>query len=260
MARMEWFVRKYTENIDEAKILDVGSYNVNGCYKELFEIKNFNYRGLDMEEGPNVDIVPKNTYDWTEIKNDNYDITISGQALEHIEFFWVTVSEMIRVTKKGGLICIIAPNGFEEHRYPVDCWRFFTDGMVALARYYSLDIIHAHTNSAPSVEDHEWYSEDCGDTMLIARKPYSGKANIIDLKDYKCIPGNHEGLSNGMANYKTYKEYMLSKKKEEEEELKKKTEMIKKGGETHINRLVHRAKRLKDKAKNIIKKAMDKEP
>ena len=63
------------------------------------------------------------------------------------------MGEIVRTTAKDGLICIIAPNGFKEHRYPVDCWRFFTDGMIALAKYYELEIIHAHTNAAPRVED-----------------------------------------------------------------------------------------------------------
>ena len=39
-------------------------------------------------------------YNWKEIANDHYDVVISGQALEHIEFFWVTLGEIVRVTKK----------------------------------------------------------------------------------------------------------------------------------------------------------------
>ena len=148
MMRMEWFVETFLNDKNYYNVLDVGSYNVNGSYKELFEEEKFSYIGLDMEQGPNVDIVPKSTYEWSEIEDDTYDVVISGQAFEHIEFFWLTMEEIVRVTKKGGLICIIAPNGFEEHRYPVDCWRF-NDGMIALARYCKLELIHAHTNAAP---------------------------------------------------------------------------------------------------------------
>ena len=111
MLRMQWFKDSYLNDLREGKILDVGSYNVNGCYKEIFEENRFDYRGLDMESGPNVDIVPSKTYDWQEIENDQFDVVVSGQALEHIEFFWVTFAEIIRVTKEGGLICIIGTNG-----------------------------------------------------------------------------------------------------------------------------------------------------
>lgn len=255
MARMNWFVNTYLNDKKKRKILDVGSYNVNGCYKELFCQEKFEYEGLDMENGPNVDIVPQNTYNWQEINNDNYDVIISGQALEHIEFFWVTVAEMIRVTKRNGLICIIAPNGFGEHRYPVDCWRFFTDGMIALARYYKLEIIHAHTNSAPTVEDHDWYSEDCGDSMLIAKKPYSGEAEIVSFQDYTCIPEDHKKVNNGMKHYKAYKENIASKKEEEEkmQEQEESREKIK-IQETKVNRAIRKAMTLKNKAINKIRR------
>lgn len=149
-----------------------------------------------MSEGPNVDIVPKNLYNWDEIKDDSYDVVISGQAFEHIEFFWLTMSEMVRVLKKDGILCIIAPNGFDEHRYPVDCWRFFTDDLVALARYTCIDIIHAHTNCAlPTPKtDLAWISTNEADSMLIAQKPYSGPTKIVNTTLYSCIPADHKKL------------------------------------------------------------------
>ena len=125
LKRMEWFADKYLSKAEteRIKVLDVGSYNVNGCYRNIFTDKGYEYKGLDMEDGSNVDVVPRNTYKWDEIETNSFDAVISGQALEHIEFFLATVAEMVK-TKDGGLICIIAPKGFEEHRYPVDCWRF----------------------------------------------------------------------------------------------------------------------------------------
>ena len=256
MKRMEWFINCYLQTTEKLEVLDVGSYDVNGCYKKLFGPKQFNYIGLDMERGPNVDLVPQSAYKWKELKNDSFDAVISGQALEHIEFFWVTVSEMIRVTKKDGLICIIVPNGFEEHRYPVDCWRFFTDGMVALARFYKLEIKHAHTNSAPTVEDHEWYSEDCSDTMIIAKKPYWGDAKILELEKYICVPEKHQNINNGMENFRAYKESIASKKKNEqvciatEYKSKKKIEEGLRG----MKSLIESMKKSKDRATNKLKK------
>ena len=205
MLRMKWFASKYLDSSRKLKILDVGAYDVNGCYKEIFTSKGHDYVGLDMEEGPNVDITPQSAYVWDEIEEGKYDVVISGQALEHIEFFWVTFEEIIRVTKKEGLICIIAPKGFEEHRYPVDCWRFLTDGMIAIARLYMLEIIHTHTNCAPSIDEKEWYSKDCADSMLIARKPYEGVATKINLKEYKCTPGDHKKLMQNFVPYENYR-------------------------------------------------------
>ena len=205
MKRMEWFADNHLINYSYQNILDVGSFNVNGCYREIFESRGHKYTGLDMESGPNVDIVPRKAYEWDEISDDTYDVVITGQALEHIEFFWVTISEIVRVTRRGGLICIIAPCGFEEHRYPVDCWRFFTDGMIALARYNSLEVIHAHTNSAPKTSNTEWYSKNCSDTMMIAQKKYNGRTKVVDLSKYICIPEDHDRINGGFKSFVEYK-------------------------------------------------------
>lgn len=188
---MQWFFDQFVNKSKPQKILDVGSYDVNGTYKDLINNNIFEYVGLDMAKGPNVDICPANTYSWNELRDNEFDIVISGQALEHIEFFWITVEEIVRVTKKGGLICIIAPNGFDEHRHPVDCWRFWTDGMIALARYFELELIHAHTNAAPHLNAPNWLSQNMADSMLVAKKNYSGKAKILKLDSYQCIPADH---------------------------------------------------------------------
>lgn len=201
--RMKWFVDNYASKIDKSvvKVLDVGSYDVNGSYKKLFNDETFVYLGLDMEDGPNVDIVLQNPYNWDTIETDSFDVVISGQAFEHIEFFWKTMEEMSRVLKKDGLLCLIAPIGFDEHRFPVDCYRFLTDGMIALAKYVCMDIIHTHTNCAPNENDYDWYSENRGDSVLIAKKPYDGKPKHPDLKAYKCIPGDIVTLRGGFYSF-----------------------------------------------------------
>ncbi len=211
MLRMKWFEENYASKIhkEKIKVLDVGSYDVNGSYKDIFADKKYEYVGLDMEKGPNVDIVLKNPYDWSEIETDSFDIIISGQAFEHIEFIWITMAEMARVLKKDGLLCIIAPNGFGEHRYPVDCYRFFSDGMVALARYAGTEPLHAHTNCAPDSNYTYWYSKTQADSMLIAKKPYSGQTKYADLKTYVCIPADLEALRTGLIPYSSIHKFSI---------------------------------------------------
>lgn len=201
--RMKWFIDNYASKIDKNKIkvLDIGSYDVNGSYKHLFVDEKYEYFGLDMEKGPNVDIVLTNPYNWKEIETDSFDIVISGQAFEHIEFFWITMAEMTRVLKKDGLICIIAPNGFGEHRYPVDCYRFFSDGMVALARYVSLNLLHVHTNCAPTPNSADWFSKDMADSILIAQKPYDGDVKYVDTNSYICTPIDQVKFRSGLVQF-----------------------------------------------------------
>jgi len=146
LKRMTEFVEKYLKTDGNLKILDVGSYDVNGTYKPLFENPNWQYFGLDIEAGPNVDIVVNQDYEWN-IKEE-YDIVISGQTLEHVKDMHKFMRTIYKTIKPGGLICIIAPTisdegeSFIEHKYPIDCWRIMPDGMkFLLEEICDLDII-----------------------------------------------------------------------------------------------------------------------
>ena len=127
MERMREFVNEYLDSNKHLRILDVGSYDVNGSYKHLFANKNWQYFGLDIEAGPNVDIVAKELYYWG-LKH-QFDVIISGQCLEHVADTKRWILEIRKNLKPGGIVCIIAPWNWEEHRHPVDCWRILPDGM-----------------------------------------------------------------------------------------------------------------------------------
>lgn len=96
MVRMNWFVENYVPAEKNVSILDVGSYNVNGCYRDLFKAReNVKYVGLDITEGPNVDVVAKEPYDWSNVEDESFDFIISGNAFEHIEYPWLTIRLII---------------------------------------------------------------------------------------------------------------------------------------------------------------------
>lgn len=171
---MAEFVNKYIPRDKEAKVLDVGSQLIDGqqklgSYKSLFEGRSkVKYTGADMVEGLNVDVVLKSPYDWSNIPANSADFVISGQMLEHVEFPWLTFIEINRALKPGGLCCIIAPSSGIMHNFPLDCYRYYPDGMAALASYASLEIIECYaqweTDKFPG-RDPEW--RDC---VVIAKK------------------------------------------------------------------------------------------
>ena len=144
------------------------------------------------------------------LATDTYDVVICGQTFEHAEFFWLTMVEMVRVLKQGGLLCLIVPCNYGTHRCPVDCYRFNADSMVALARYVSLNILHADTNCAPAMSPIEkpylkwWYGIHHVDTMLIAHKPYPGVTKVADPATYECIPMDLGVLRTGLIPYNSY--------------------------------------------------------
>ena len=111
------------------RVLDVGAYDTNGAYRRLFTGPGFNwqYTGVDVRPGPNVDIVLPGPYEWN--MSVPYDVVISGQTLEHVENTHAWMREFARLIRPGGRACIIAPYRWGVHRHPVDCWRILPDGM-----------------------------------------------------------------------------------------------------------------------------------
>lgn len=219
--RMRWFVLQYVAptiiNADkQVKVLDVGSCDTAYAYNAVFSDPVFNYVGLDMVPGKNVDLVLPYPYDWSTIPTDEYDVVISGQAFEHIEFFWVTFSEMVRVLKPGGLLCLIVPANYMQHRYPVDCYRFSTDAMVALVRYNCLQLLHASTDCAPSKSPkyqlvRQWTTNELQDTMLVAKKPYAGLPQYPDSSTYQCVALDHALIRGDLVPTKRNFSYSMRK-------------------------------------------------
>lgn len=114
--------------IQPVNVLDVGSYNVNGTYKQMVVDRGWKYAGLDIQPGENVDIVSVDPYHFPVLSN-TYDIVMTGSTMEHVEAIWLWIPELVRVLKVGGMLAIVTHWQFKEHRYPVDCWRIMPDGM-----------------------------------------------------------------------------------------------------------------------------------
>jgi len=135
MNRMQEFIKKYLDVKKELKILDVGSQQMAGqkSYRKMFASPVWKYSGMDLAPGNNVDIVAKDLYEWG-LDPLFYDVIISGQCLEHVKDTKAWIEQINKYLKPGGLVCIIAPWQWRQHRYPVDCWRILPDGMEFLLK------------------------------------------------------------------------------------------------------------------------------
>ncbi|MBE6489644.1 MAG: class I SAM-dependent methyltransferase [Methanobrevibacter sp.] len=176
-SKMEWFKNTYLSIGENLDILDVGSLDNAGNYNysDIFDEVNWNYTGLDFQAGNNVDIVVTDIYNWFEIEDNSYDVVISGQFFEHLEFFWLTMSQIERVLKPGGYVCIIAPSAGPRHGGDMpNCYKFYEDGFRALAKYVDLDVIHV------SVDDRE-EAKPWHDACLVAYK--SGSISSDDSRE-----------------------------------------------------------------------------
>ena len=127
------FLNTYLANKKNLKIVDFGSYNVNGDVRDFFS-KDHNYIGVDISEGPNVDIVMKDPYK-IPLEDNSSDIVISTSTFEHSEMFWLAFNEIMRILKPNGLFYMNAPSNGPYHAWPVDCYRFYPDSGKALAKW-----------------------------------------------------------------------------------------------------------------------------
>jgi len=139
----KYITEEYLQNNPKPKLIDFGSAIARGgqqSYKDLEIVSKFNYVGVDIVKGDNVDLIMEDPY-IIPLEDNSADIVISGQAFEHIEFFWLSFLEIVRITKKGSYIIITAPSEGYVHRHPVDCWRFFPDAMPSLAKWGKVELI-----------------------------------------------------------------------------------------------------------------------
>ena len=178
LTRMQSFATEYVDcrRGQPLRILDIGSYDVNGTYRQVLDDPAWEYVGIDAVTGPGVDVTVQQTYRWPELRHDSFDLAVSGQAFEHIQFPWVTILEVARVLRPGGLLFLVVPSSGPEHRFPMDCWRYYPDGLVALAQWADLDVVEAKTyweNEGWSDDSDDWH-----DSVLVAKKRIDARLRV----------------------------------------------------------------------------------
>jgi SAM-dependent methyltransferase len=134
---MEWVggqVRDRQLVRPDGHVLEVGSLDVNGSVRPLFEGVG-SYWGVDIRPGPGVDEVVRAGVPFPFGRS--FSVVVCTEVLEHDPRPWVTVREMARVCRPGGVLLVTA-RGFNRdgcypvHDYPDDLWRFSMSGMVEL--------------------------------------------------------------------------------------------------------------------------------
>jgi ubiquinone/menaquinone biosynthesis C-methylase UbiE len=147
------FYTKYcATNIETKTVLDIGSLDVNGTMKPIFQ-SAYKYIGLDQCKGRNVNMISSSHN--IPLSDDSVDIIISSSCFEHDNMFWITFKEMCRLIKNGGYIYINAPSNGPYHAYPVDNWRFYADSWKALKDWanhlgYDIELVESYIDKNKS--------------------------------------------------------------------------------------------------------------
>jgi SAM-dependent methyltransferase len=181
-AHMALCIERHMEKGRRYRVLDLGSRIARAqklTHRQLLAGYDVAYTGVDVVAGPNVDVVMRRPYR-IPARSRSVDVVLSGQTFEHIAFPWASILEIARVLTPGGLAFIVAPSRGHAHGRS-DCWRYYPDGMRALAAWSGLAVIEAHTDFPPAVEGVRRRRDDYaridtanyywGDSVGVFRKP-----------------------------------------------------------------------------------------
>jgi SAM-dependent methyltransferase len=102
----------YRAHFAGARVLEVGSLDINGSVRELFE--GGEYVGVDLQPGPGVDLACPGQL--LELPSGHFDTVISAECFEHNPFWRETFANMLRMCRPGGLVLVsCASIGRKEH-------------------------------------------------------------------------------------------------------------------------------------------------
>lgn len=110
LAFVRTVINHLTNDWSNKKVLEIGSYDVNGSIRSL--LSNSLYIGVDLVEGPGVDRICEG--DRLDYDDDSFDMCISCECFEHNPNWLKTFENMYRMSR-GAVVFTCATIGRMEH-------------------------------------------------------------------------------------------------------------------------------------------------
>lgn len=103
---------EYPDLFRNKRVLEYGSYDVNGTIRVLFE--NCEYIGIDFRPGPHVDVVS--------MAHEYYppwqaDVVITMEMLEHDAMYTASLASMVGALKRGGSLIVTTASPHRPSHY-----------------------------------------------------------------------------------------------------------------------------------------------
>ena len=169
---LNMFLEKLKEN-STGVLLEIGSRARSGkTYRDWFP-NTMSYIGLDVTDGPNVDIIGDAHHITRYIKT-KVDFVFSISTFEHLLMPWKAVIEINKVMSPGGVIFTQSHQTWTIHETPWDFWRFTRDGWSGLFnRHTGFEIVQTsyaqRSAYIPSFWTQPGYQLRCSGIRLISR-------------------------------------------------------------------------------------------
>jgi SAM-dependent methyltransferase len=131
---------------EDSRILEIGPAGIPSEYQKLANVPSATWHFIDFSDTRYIDAATsKLTYTMQDayrfpVPDNEYDIILSGQVIEHVQKPWLWLKESKRVVKPRGLIVTINPVSWPYHEAPIDCWRIYPSGIEGLAEEHGLAV------------------------------------------------------------------------------------------------------------------------
>lgn len=158
------YARPYFKgNIRVLEIAPFGGFP--SYYNSIIGDDSIEWWGVDVSEtfigehkGKDRFILSDKEYEYP-FEDNFFDIVLSDQVIAHVKLFWIWMNELKRIVKENGHIITIGALSYPSCPSPVDCWRIYPDGMIALNDYLGLKTIMSKTESLEL--EYFGYNETC---------------------------------------------------------------------------------------------------
>jgi SAM-dependent methyltransferase len=118
--------------LSAGRVAELGARARSGVTYRHLVPDHLDYLGIDIEPGPNVDLVGDIHLLSVFIERNSLDGVLSIATFEHLAMPWKAAVEINRVLKPGGLCYIASHQSFPLHEEPWDFWRFSDSAWQAL--------------------------------------------------------------------------------------------------------------------------------
>lgn len=171
---LEFFIENLKkEEINNKKIIEVGSKYVNGSVRPIIEkfFQPEKYIGVDIEEGKFVDEVLPAEKLIQYFGSESFDVVISTELLEHVKDWRIVIHNMKGVLKEGGYLYITTRSkGSPYHGWPYDFWRYEIEDIKNIFSDFIIEKLDKDDINSPGI-------------FFKSKKPNNFKEN--DLANYE---------------------------------------------------------------------------
>lgn len=150
---------RFPASFRKARVLEIGSYNVNGTVRDLFDDPQV-YIGLDLAPGRDVDVV---CHGADYFCDEQFDTIISTECFEHDARWAETFANMHRLCKHGGL-CLFTCASNQRHEHGT---RRTSPADTALATDYYRNLnVKDFEDTFALVQGFSWYAFEARENDL----------------------------------------------------------------------------------------------